>query len=1036
MSFTALRNMLAAIILCFSIVGVNPVQAQPFCDEPQPGSGFPSDILCQTAVCAIDLFCCATTWDAICADLAANNPACVGCLSGGGGGGGNQLCPSCENPCGDALGYATPPTVQQVVDDCDNDDFIPPLASNSLNTFCNSFTATATSVDFNVIITSDCGAGNVTNFSWQLYDITCGAPIQTGSLASLTFSPVTPGNSYVFCYTFNVPFGCTHSLHCPYFVGATVDPCPTASISYPNTVLCASEAPPQDVVLEGTENFTGGTFSAQPGGLAINPTTGQVTPDQSNSGTYTVTYTIAASGNCDAVTAETTITIEEEVMPEFNDAGPFCLGSDVPALPTTSSNGITGSWTPAINNLQTTTYTFTPNAGQCAGTTTLEIVIDTEIEPMFDEVDPFCTGSDIPALPTISNNGITGNWAPAINNTATTTYTFTSDPGQCAVNTTLVIEIETETTPDFTELPAYCVGSDIPPLPTMSNDGITGSWAPAINNTATTTYTFTPDPGQCAESTTLEVVITPETTPLFDEPDSWCEGATIPALPTTSNNGITGTWSPAINNEATTNYTFTPGVGQCASQTSLTIVITPPVEATFSDVGPFCQGTAIPALPTISLNGFTGSWAPDLNNNETTTYTFTPSAGECASSSTLTIEIEETVTPAFEVPGPFCADDDIPALPTTSLNGIDGSWSPAINNLQTTTYTFTPSGEGCSETTTLTMEVLQATETVVEVVECDSYTWPQNGDSYTQSGVHSVVLSNAAGCDSTIVLDLTINFSEDITSDVSACGSYTWFGTNYTQSGVYEYEGLNVWGCEVNAVLTLSITPNVVTDVFAEICDGDMYTIGSNSYMSSGTYIQVFPASNGCDSIVNHHLEVLPPIIADFRASPQEATIYDEQVQFFNESINADSLEWDFGEWGTFTNNNPVLTFDQQPGIYPVCLTVWSIEGCSDQRCINYLLRDDFSVYIPNAFTPNEDGINDLFAIEGVGIDPGNFMLRIFNRWGQLVFESTDPEMKWNGSDRTGKYYAQDEVYVYHLKVGSTATLETYEFRGSITVIR
>ncbi|TVR38588.1 MAG: hypothetical protein EA392_08925 [Cryomorphaceae bacterium] len=1024
------------MLLSIATVSVNHVQAQPFCDQAQTGAGFPSDILCQTAVCAVDIFCCVTTWDAICAGIAATNPACVNCLSGGGGGGDNQLCPTCEDPCGDALGYATEPTIPQVVEDCETPEFFPPLASGSLNTFCNSFTATVTSVSFNVIITSDCGAGNVTNFSWALYDITCGAPIQTGSLTSLTFSPVVPGNSYVFCYTFNVPFGCTHSLHCPYFVGATVDPCPTATISYPDTELCASEAPPQDVVLEGTENFTGGTFTAEPGGLAINPGNGQITPDQSSGGTYTITYTIPAFGSCEEVTAQTTVTIVEAQEPAFSAAGPYCLGSDIPALPTTSNNGVTGTWAPAMNNTTTTTYTFTPNAGQCATTTTLEVVIDTEIEPVFDEAGPFCTGSDIPDLPTSSNNGITGNWAPVINNTATTTYTFTPDPDQCAVNTTLVIEIEPETTPSFTPPPAYCVGSDIPPLPAISNDGITGSWAPAVNNTATTTYTFTPDPGQCAESTTVDIIISPETTPLFDEPDTWCEGADIPALPTTSNNGITGTWSPAVNNTATTSYTFTPGAGQCASQTSLTIEIAAPTEPEFADVGPFCQGANIPALPTTSLNGFSGSWSPALNNAETTTYTFTPTGSECATATTLTIEIEETVIPLFDVQGPFCAGDDIPALPVTSINGVAGSWSPAINNLQTTTYTFTPSGEGCSEPATLTLEVLQASETVLEISECDGYTWPLNGETYVQSGVHSVVLSNEAGCDSTIILDLTINFSEDITSEISACGSYTWFGTAYTESGVYQHEGFNVWGCEVSATLTLTITPNVLTDVFAEICDGDVYTIGLNNYTSSGTYIQIFPASNGCDSIVNHHLEVLPPVIADFRASPQESTIYNEQVQFFNQSLNADSLEWDFGEWGTFGINNPVLTFDQQPGVYPVCLTVWSEEGCSDQRCINYVVRDDFSVYIPNAFTPNEDGINDLFSIEGLGIDPGNFRLRIFNRWGQLVFESSDPELKWNGSDTSGKYYAQDEVYVYHLQVGSTATLETYEFRGSITVLR
>lgn len=131
-------------------------------------------------------------------------------------------CDACATPCGTASGFPSNPTVQQVVDACQTTPFVPELAAGSINTFCYDFRATATSVNFNVIITSNCGGGNVTNFSWELYNATCGAPILTGTLASLTFSPLTIGNDYVFCYTFTVPAACTHSRHCPYFVGATV----------------------------------------------------------------------------------------------------------------------------------------------------------------------------------------------------------------------------------------------------------------------------------------------------------------------------------------------------------------------------------------------------------------------------------------------------------------------------------------------------------------------------------------------------------------------------------------------------------------------------------------------------------------------------------------------------------------------------------------------------------------------------------------------------------------------------------------------
>lgn len=141
-------------------------------------------------------------------------------------------CETCATPCGTASGYPTDPAIQQVVDDCNTSPFSPELQPGSVETFCYNFTATATSVDFNVVITSNCGSGNVTNFSWALYNSpSCGSPIQTGTLPGLTFNGLTVGNNYVFCYTFTVPTTCTHSQHCPFFVGATV-PLPVELVSF------------------------------------------------------------------------------------------------------------------------------------------------------------------------------------------------------------------------------------------------------------------------------------------------------------------------------------------------------------------------------------------------------------------------------------------------------------------------------------------------------------------------------------------------------------------------------------------------------------------------------------------------------------------------------------------------------------------------------------------------------------------------------------------------------------------------------------
>ncbi|MDD4149847.1 MAG: hypothetical protein PHE33_07445, partial [Bacteroidales bacterium] len=358
-----------------------------------------------------------------------------------------------------------------------------------------------------------------------------------------------------------------------------------------------------------------------------------------NSGTFYVRL-IANSECCGrSIPIWYEVTVSPNVTPTFTAVGPYCSGATIPALPTTSNNSITGTWSPAISNTTTTTYTFTPTAGQCAATTTLDITINPNVTPTFTAVGPYCSGATIPALPTTSNNSITGTWSPAISNTATTTYTFTPTAGQCAPTTTLEITIDQKTIPTFTAVGPYCSGATIPALPTTSNNSITGTWSPAISNTATTTYTFTPTAGQCATTTTLEITINPNVTPTFTAVVPYCSEATIPALPTTSNNSITGTWSPAISNTATATYTFTPTAGQCATITTLEITINPNVTPTFTAVGPYCSGATIPALPTTSNNSITGTWSPAISNTATTTYTFTPTAGQCAPTTTMEITI-------------------------------------------------------------------------------------------------------------------------------------------------------------------------------------------------------------------------------------------------------------------------------------------------------------------------------------------------------------------------------------------------------------
>jgi hypothetical protein len=181
------------------------------------------------------------------------------------------------------------------------------------------------------------------------------------------------------------------------------------------------------------------------------------------------------------------------VTPTFSPVAAICVGGALSPLPIRSTNGITGTWYPAINNMVTTTYIFTPAMGECARTATLTIVINQKVTPSFTPVSAICIGDSLAALPPTSNNGIIGTWNPAINNTTTTTYFFTPAMGECAVPTSMTIAVNHNiVTPTFTQVAAICVGATLSALPITSNNNITGVWSPALNNTTTTLYTFSP----------------------------------------------------------------------------------------------------------------------------------------------------------------------------------------------------------------------------------------------------------------------------------------------------------------------------------------------------------------------------------------------------------------------------------------------------------------------------------------------------------------------------------------------------------------
>ncbi len=305
-------------------------------------------------------------------------------------------------------------------------------------------------------------------------------------------------------------------------------------------------------------------------------------------------------------------------------------------------------------------------------------------------------------------------------------------------------------TPTFTQVAPICAGENLSALPVYSNEQIPGTWSPALNTSATTTYTFTPALGQCATTAIMTIVVNnPTIIPTFQQVGPICPGNNVSPLPVDSTNGIHGSWSPAINNMATTTYTFTPMPGQCALPTTMTIEATqaPNRVPTFTQVPQICTGGYLAPLPNYSNEQIFGEWTPQLNNQATTTYTFTPASGQCAVSTTMTITVSTTpyIVPTFDQVQPLCAGVNPGSLPVDSTNGINGSWSPALNNTATTTYTFTPAPGQCAVPTTMTIEVVQMPQAPSSVNSCGTYILPELPNGFFYSGTNHLDTPLAAG---------------------------------------------------------------------------------------------------------------------------------------------------------------------------------------------------------------------------------------------------------------------------------------------------
>jgi gliding motility-associated-like protein len=249
-------------------------------------------------------------------------------------------------------------------------------------------------------------------------------------------------------------------------------------------------------------------------------------------------------------------------------------------------------------------------------------------------------------------------------------------------------------------------------------------------------------------------------------------------------------------------------------------------------------------------------------------------------------------------------------------------------------------------------------------------------------------------------------------------------------------------GCAPGSIIfnNLSTPVNEDYELFWDFGDGTTSTEFSpeHTFTKEGTYSIALDITSpiGCqtDTIFENLIIIDPEPVADFSYSPEELDNFNSTVQFTDLSSGASRWYYDFGD-GTYSlDQNPTYEF-RDTGRQEVVLIVTHPEGCQDSIVKTLDVVPTVTFYMPNAFSPNDDSVNDVFMGTGYLEGYKQFDLSIWNRWGEQVFQTNDPAQGWNGRKNNEGKQVPGGTYYYLLQYTSPRG-EQVEERGSATLIR
>ncbi len=749
-------------------------------------------------------------------------------------------------------------------------------------------------------------------------------------------------------------------------------------------------------------------------------------------GTYTIT--VQDNNGCTG-TATATITQPTAITLTTGATQTPCGGNTGTATVTAAGGtpAYTYAWTPSGSTNATATgltagvYTITvTDANGCTQTSAAVVTTTGGLTVTAVSTGISCFGGSngtATGTPAGGTAPYTYTWTPSGGTNATATglslgtYTISvQDANGCLGTASATITQPTAITATSAATQTNCASSTGSATVTAAGGtpGYIYVWTPSGNTNATATglsagiYTVTvTDANGCTQTSTATVTsLNGETVTISASTNITCNGAnngTATASVVGGTLPYTYAWTPTGGTNAAATglsagtYTITvKDANGCIAFTTQTITEPPALTATItSTTNISCPGPATGTLVMAAgggTPGYTYNWTPSGGTNTTAsglsagTYTVTVTdANNCAATTSGTITVSSVNPLTLSVSGAksYCPGGSATLVATAS--GGSGSynfiWTPGNNTTQTISVNPTV-------TTTYTVQVTDACGQSVS-----------NAVTVTVNPAPSVSFSAdpMAGC-----APLCVQFR-----DLSTIPS----------------EKINQWRWNFG--------------------DGDS-SIGRDPihcYQTTGSYSVDLTAisDSGCSStlqIVNL-ITVYPSPIAAFSYSPQPINITEPVVQFTDNSSSKYPLiywNWSFGDGADSTSSleNPTHQYGDT-GTYCATLVIMDEHGCVDSSTYCLVVNPLFTLYIPDAFSPNGDGLNDVFMPKGSYIK--DYEMYIFDRWGMKLFYTNNIMNGWDGTVHGGSTISQEDTYIYQINVTDTQG-NKHSYNGKVTLIK